>query len=186
MSILDFFRSKRIILDPAIFPIIIEKLALKLETIREEFVGGFFYALKGEGITVTDISPTLQSGSELDSALKGFQLTCVVGFAMKKYINLHSQLSFDQGLKQRLYDNNARVEYYNERYLDCQGNIDCLSSFLSDDIYRIWGSPDPEHVFKGGLSNMAPTFMILCQAATARLCGDGWTEKDLKSKLHFV
>ncbi len=187
MGILDFIRQKRIILDPSIFPNIVEKLALKLETIREEFVFGGISGLKGEGASTTNISPTLESGSELDSALKGFQLTCVVGFAMKNYINLHNQLLFDQALTQRLYDNDhARIEYYNERYLDCQGNIDCLSSCLSDDIYRIWGNPEPTHEFKGALRNMAPSFMILSQAATARICGDPWTEKNLKSKLHIV
>ncbi|MBW1741705.1 MAG: hypothetical protein JRJ42_11355 [Deltaproteobacteria bacterium] len=167
------------------FPIIVEKLAAELEAMREQFVFGAVSGLKSEGAPVSNISPILEKGSELDSALKAFQLTCVVGFAWN-YIQFSDQLEFDQAITQRLDDTDgARVKEYRERYLDCEGEIDSLCARIAEDVHRIWGRPEPSYKFKRALSNAAAPLGIVSQAAMARICGDSRTEKKLKSKLRI-
>lgn len=185
MGILDLFRSNSPTLNRARFPLVVEKLAAELESIREQFVFGGISGLKSEGAPVTHISPMLERGTALDSALKAFQLTCVVGFAWN-YIQLEDQLKFNQELTQRLDDGDAAlVKEYRERYLDCQGDIDSICAHLAEDVHRIWGNPEPSRKFKGALSNAAAPLGIVSQAATARICGDLKTEKKLKGKLRI-
>ena len=185
MGIFDLFRSKTPSLNHTSFPIIVEKLATELEAAREQFVFAGVSGLKSEGAPVTNISPMLEKGSELDSALKAFQLTCVVGFAWN-YIQFSDQLKFDQAVTQRLDDGDGpRVKDYRDRYLDCEGDIDTLCARLAEDVHRIWGRPETSYKFKRALSNAAAPLGIVSQAVTARICGDSRTEKKLKSKLRI-
>ena len=180
MGIMDFFRSKQIIIDRNKFSIIIEKIGRELESIREEFVFGAVSGLKSEGANVNGIQRNLEKGSELDSALKAFQLTSVVGFSWN-YILLTHQLDFDQRLTNHLdHGDTHRISEYRNRYLDCQGNIDCLSSNLADDVYRIWGNLEPALKYKQALKSAAVPLMIISQATVARVFGDSKTEKNLK------
>ncbi|MDP3919345.1 MAG: hypothetical protein Q8R76_00855 [Candidatus Omnitrophota bacterium] len=185
MGIFDLFRPKNPILNSASFPHIVEKLTVELEAIREQFVFGGISGLKSEGAPVKDISPLLEKGSELDSALKAFQLTCVIGFVWN-YVHFSDQLKFDQEVTQRIDDgDDIRVKEYRERYLDCEGNIDSLCANIAEDVYRIWGSPEPSQKFKKALINAAAPLGIVSQAAAARICGDLKTEKKLKRKLRI-
>lgn len=185
MGIFDLFHSKRPTLNNTSFPTIVEKLSTELEAIREQFVFGGVSGLKSEGAPVRNISPMLEKGSELDSVLKAFQLTCVVGFTWS-YIQFSDQFKFDQIVTQRLDDGDgARVKEYRERYLDCEGDIDRLCTCLAEDVYRIWGMPEPSYKFKRALSNAVAPLAIVSQAASARICGDSRTEKKLKSKLRI-
>jgi len=185
MGILNFFRPKNPILNNASFPDIIAKLSVELEAIREQFVFGGISGLKSEGAPVKDISPMLEKGSELDSALKAFQLTCVIGFAWN-YVHFNDQLKFDQEITQCLDEGDAiLVKEYRERYLDCEGDIDSLCANIAEDVHRIWGSPEPSQKFKKALINAAAPLGIVSQAATARICGDLKTEKKLKRNLRI-
>jgi len=185
MGIFDLFYSKNPILNIASFPHIVEKLSIELEAIREQFVFGGISGLKSEGAPVKNISPLLEKGSELDSALKAYQLTCVIGFAWN-YVDFGDQLKFDQELTQRLDDGDAiRVKQYRDRYLDCEGDIDSLCINIAEDVHRIWGNPEPSQRFKRALINAAAPLGVLSQAATARICGDFKTEKRLKRKLRI-
>ena len=117
--------------------------------------------------------------------MKAFQLICVVGFTWN-YIQFSDQLKFDEAVTQSLDDGDgARVKEYRERYLDCQGDIDSLSTLLAEDVHRIWGGPEPSYTFKRALSISAAPLAIVSQAAAARICGDPRTEKKLKSKLRI-
>lgn len=185
MGILDRLFSQRPRVDQSTFPALIPRLLLELESDREQFVFGGVSGLKSEGAPVSGISPILVKGSELDSALKGFQLTCIVGFGWN-YMDFSDQLPFDRALTKKLDDGDAaRVKHYRERYLNCQGNIDLLPTILAEDIHQIWGCPEPSHRFKNALANAAITLGIVSQATTARVFGDSKTERKLKSRLRI-
>jgi len=185
MGIFNLFFPKNPIINEACFPSIVGKLTIELEAIREQFVYGGVSGLKSEGAIVKDISPILEKGSMLDSALKGYQLTCIIGFAWN-YIHFRDQLKFDQKLTQCLDDGDStRINEYRERYLDCQGNVDCLCEKLADDVYVIWDRHESSQNFKKALTNAAVPLAILSQAITARIFGDLKTEKKLKRKLHI-
>ena len=159
------------------------KLASEYELIREQFVFACVSTLKSEGAPVGGISPLLRRGSELDAALKGFQLTNIMGFAWN-YIHFDDQLTFDSVLTERVASNDADMtQRYRERYLDCQGDIELLASSLAEDIHRIWGYPEPSDKFKRGLFNSAIALGIVSQATTASVFGDRKTERKLRSKL---
>lgn len=185
MGILNLFFQKNPTINKTSFPGIVGKLTIELEAIREQFVFGGISGLKSEGAPVNDISPILEKGSVLDSALKGYQLTCIIGFAWN-YIQFSDRLKFEQKLIQGLDDGDSiQMNEYRERYLDCQGDIDCLCEKLAEDVYAIWGGPVPSQNFKKALITSAAPLAIISQATTARICGDLKTEKKLKRKLRI-
>jgi hypothetical protein len=185
MGILDLLFGKRPEVSSSNFPVLIPKLSLELEVIREQFLFGWVTALKGEDAPISGISPILQKGSELDAALKAYQLTCIVGFAWN-YMAFGDRLPFDEALTQRLDDGDVNtIKSYREHYLDCQGNIELLSTSLAEDIYRMWGNPQPSFKFKRALGNAAITLGIISQATAARTFGDIKAERKLKSKLRI-
>ncbi len=163
----------------AIIPTLVSELLL----IREQFVYGTITTLKSEKAPVAGINPILETGSDLDAILKAYQLTCIVGFAWD-YMDYEDQIPFENQLITALDANDINIiHHYHERYLDCQGNINLLSSSLADDIHRCWGHPEPAVRFKGALCNMAITLGIISQATTASVIGDKNAEKKLKRKL---
>ena len=185
MSILDSLFGTRLQVNQSSFAVIIPKLASELEMIREQFVFGGVTTLKSEGAPVVGTSQMLEKGSELDSMLKGFQLTNIMGFAWN-YIQFADQLPFDRALTQHLDDGDGDLtNEYRERYLDCQGNIELIASSLAEDIHKIWGRPEPSNKFKRALSNAAITLGIVSQATTASVFGDTKTERKLKSRLRI-
>ena len=185
MGILDGRFGKKPQVNKAAFATVVPRLVSELELEREQFVFGGVTALKSEGAPIADISPMLDRGSELDAALKGFQLTNIMGFAWS-YIEFEDQLLFDRKLTAAVESNDGDIlNRYRERYLDCQGIIDLLSSFLAEDIHRIWGSPEPGAKFKRALGNAAITLGILSQATTASLFGDTKAERKLKRRLRI-
>jgi hypothetical protein len=171
--------------DRASLELLLPRLVSELKLVREQFVFGGVTALKSEGAQVSGISPMLQDGSELDSALKGFQLTNIMGFSWN-YMEFADQLPFDKRLTDSMDCDDAQViARYRERYLDCQGDIEALSSALAEDIHRIWGYPEPAMKFRRGLANAAVTLGIVSQATTANAFGDTKTERKLKSRLRL-
>ena len=185
MGILDGLFGKKSQVTKAFFAFVVPRLISELELLREQFVFGCVTALKSEGAPVAGIPPLLEKGSELDAALKGFQLTIIMGFAWN-YMKFEDQLPFDRVVTAEVDSNDKDItSRYRERYLDCQGNIDLLSSFLAEDIHRIWGHPEPATKFKRGLGNAGITLGIVSQATTANVFGDTKTERKLKSRLRI-
>jgi hypothetical protein len=165
------------------FPDVIPKLVSKLEFEREQFLFGSLHALQKKDAPPIGISNQLEGGSNLDSALKGFQLTCVMGFAWD-YIDFDDQLLFDRQLTEAIKNNDRDLtSRYRKRYLDCKGNVRRRASFLAEDIHVIWEEPAPEDHFRGVLSSKGLKFGIICQATVANVFGDSKTEKLLKSEL---
>jgi len=185
MGIIDVLFGKKPHVNRATLAAVVRKLVSELDLVREQFVFASVTALKSEGTPVPGISPMLDNGSELAGALKGFQLTNIMGFAWN-YMKSEDQLPFDRQLTATIDSNDKDItSRYRERYLDCQGNIDLLSSFLAEDIHRIWGRPEPAAKFKRALGNAAITLGIVSQAMTANVFGDTKTERQLKSRLRI-
>jgi len=100
MNPLGWFCNKWKYFIPTDLPAVVERLSKKLQALREEFFFGIISALKSENIDIPKISPLLEEGSEIDSALKGFQLTCIVGFASKEgYVPLKDFFIFEDNLR---------------------------------------------------------------------------------------
>jgi hypothetical protein len=183
MGILDGLFGKRPRVDRAAFQTVVPRLVSELELVRKQFVFGSVTALESEGAPIAGISPMLDKGSELDAALKGFQLTDIMGFAWN-YMEFEDQLPFDRQLTAAVESNDRDMtSRYRDRYLDCQGEIDLLSTFLAEDIHRIWGCPEPSAKFKAALGKAAITLGIVSQVATANVFGDTKTERKLKNRL---
>ena len=122
MGIFSFFRpkSQKSLVDATL---VIPKMNREFRALREQFLFGFISVMKSEGVHLPDISPLLQDGSELDSVLKGFQLTSILGFAYR-YLESKDRLGFEKQLYGVMaQDDTARTHAYNEKYLDCSGTI---------------------------------------------------------------
>ncbi len=184
MGFLDLFNRKPT-LERAMFSSAIDTLVTQFEALREQFVFGVISGMKSEGVQIPGVSQTLERESDVDSILIALQFVCVVGFAWD-YIKFDDRLSFDRELAQRIITGNEiKVEEYRERYLECQGNIECLQQILAEDIYIIWGKPEPARGIRKALSNSVEILGILSQAETARVCGDERTERKLKKLLYL-
>ncbi len=171
------------------FPQLIEKLKRELRALREQWWFANLSALKSEGVEYEDVSWILEDGSVLDSALKGFQLACVVGFAstQQEYFAFEDILEFAHQLKRAISPLNLSLTTkYTERYLDCAGDIDCLADLLIDDVLGLIGDPVSAPPTRLGWIASVPPFGITSQAATASVFGDQRTEKELKSLLKIV
>jgi len=167
-------------LNAAQIPAIVEDLARRLETSREEFVFAMLSSLKSEGRDMPHIPKLLQPGTEVDSALRAFQLTVVVGFCWK-HIDRPPCEAFDEALTQQMNNRNLDViSRFRETYLDCAGEVSRLTRQAAADVYRIWGSPEPSRKILIGLEAATHVLAILSQAHAAAALGDTTTERDLR------
>ena len=122
---------------------------------------------------------------ELTSILLGFQLTCTIGFIFKQgyHKNVGEVMNFENRIIVDSFANNNaainRCKLYKEKYLDCQGNIDCIESIVTEDILKslnLANKPDYINNIKG----MIHPFGIWSQAALAECFGDLKTSIKLK------
>lgn len=161
-------------------PEIVAQIDRRLEATREQFVFAALSSLKGEGLEVPGIPKLLEEGTEVDSALRGFQLTTVVGFCWK-YMDRVLCEPFDDALTRRMNSGGLEtISRFRERYLDCEGNIERLSRHLAEDIHRLWGAPEPTRKVIKGLEAGAHVLAVLSQAGAAAALGDLATERKLK------
>jgi hypothetical protein len=89
----------------------------------------------------------LEDSSELDSALKGFQLSCILGFALKESnLSLYDASQAEAHLKSLMAQRDEDVcSSYQERYLDCQGAMCSALKRLSLRISSgFWGGRHPK------------------------------------------
>jgi len=167
------------------FPATIHKLAKSFETSREEYILGSTLQLKREGVDVSvprEISP----GSELEDALKGFELTSMIGIAWEYIESIEDQLEFDSALSQYINaEKGTRAWNFREKYTDCQGNMDELAKTLSIDVHKSIGSPRPEDEFKAQFQGGAYILIGLCQADTYSACGDTKMEQKVRAKIRM-
>ena len=166
-----FSRKKYIEKDD--FATVIDNLSRSFEALREDYIFGSLSQLKREGIDVSRLARDIVPGSELEDALKGFQITSMIGIAWNYICDMRDQLDFDRLLSSHLgAEEGSRAWQSREKYTDCQGHIDALSRSLSVDIHRAMGSPEPRSEvliqFQGG----GKLLIGLCQMATYTVCGD--------------
>ena len=187
MSLSSWFRSSKRTVSAASLPPLLEKLHRELHALREQFLFGAISGLKSEGVELVGVSPMLEDGSELDSALKGFQLSCILGFALKEgYLSLYDASQAEAHLKSLMAQRDEDVcSSYQERYLDCQGDVERLETALAEDIIRLLGGPSPKSRVLNALRTAASPFAILSPAATAGVFGDQRAEKKLKGLLRL-
>jgi hypothetical protein len=187
MSLFGWFRGMKRTVSAAGLPPLLEKLHRELHALRKQFLFGAISRLKSEGIELVGVSPMLEDSSELDSALQGFQLSCILGFALKEgYLGLHNASQAEAYLKSLMAQRDGSVcSSYQERYLDCQGDVQCLETALAEDIIRLLGGPSPKSRVLNALRSAASPLAILSQAATAGVFGDQRAEKKLKGLLRL-
>ena len=179
MGISDWFKSKPRVERDQIATLAAE-LDRRLRVTREQFLFSVVSTIEGEGGDVAEQPKQLQSGTEIDAALCGFQLTNVTGFAWS-YMDRSLCEDFDAALTKRLENGQAEfMSQYRERYLDCEGNIDNLNKQLATDIHQIWGKPEPTQRFLAALTVGAKLLGVLSQASVARAVGDEKTETKLR------
>ncbi|MEA3222086.1 MAG: hypothetical protein U9P49_02820 [Thermodesulfobacteriota bacterium] len=166
------------------FEAIIHKLAKSLEASREEYILGSLTQLKREGVDVSNVPREISQGSELEDALKGFELTCIMGIAWNYVKSIEDQLLFDNVLCTHINaEKGSRAWNFRERYTDCQGNMDALTTALSIDVHKAIGSPMPENEYKLQFKGGAYILVGICQADTYSVCGDTKMEKKVRAKI---
>ena len=185
MGILSWFTS-RPPAKPSDFPSLAELLNRELRSLREQWFFGMLSAFKAEGFDISGIDATLPEGSESGSALKGYQMTSITGFAMKQgYISTPDSLPFGELLLKAIAPHDLENTIaYNERYLDCTDDVDSLRYALLEDLVRILWAKNVTHHIWGTIRRVSPSLAIMSQAATAYAFSDPKTGRKLKRLLH--
>jgi len=179
--------NRKFIISPKDFPIIAKKISNELRSLREKWFFSLISEMEKESTVFEIISPILVEGSNIDTALKGFQLTCIMGFCMKRnYIKFGKSAPFETELKKSMTkDDYSKCELYQERYLDCQGDIKCLENKLTADILKLLEYISEVVSFDYIIKRSVPPFAILSQVVTAISFGDEKTANELKKLLRF-
>ncbi len=166
------------------FEAIIHKLAKSFEASREEYILGSLLQLKREGVDVSGVSREISLGSELEDALKGFQLTSMIGIAWEYIEGIKDQLSFESALSKYINaEKSTRAWKFREKYTDCQGNMNAFTTALSIDVHKAIGSPMPEDEYKLQFKGGAYILVGICQTDTYSICGDTKMEKKVRAKM---
>jgi len=180
---MGIFHKRKYIQNEA-FVGVISSISRSLEALREEYMFGSLSQLKREGVDVSRISRNVAPGSELEDALKGFQLTSMIRIAWDYIKDPRDQLDFDRRLSSHLgAREGSRTCNYREKYIDCQGNIDALSKSLAVDVHRLIGSPEPLNEFLIQFQAGAQILAALSQAETYIACGDDGMARALNKRI---
>lgn len=175
---------KRIYVERVSFSLIITNLERAFESLREMYVFGSLSQLRSEGVDTSGIPSGIPPGSELEDALKGYQLTCMMGTAWDYIREWRDQLEFERMLSGSLKaEEGSRAWCFRERYVDCQGDIDALARALSVDVYRAIGSPEPRAEFLIQFQGGAVLLGGHCQVETHRACGDDRMAMSLERRI---
>jgi len=161
-------------------PELIIEIDRRLEVEREQFTFAARSSLKSEGFDISRIPPVLEVGSELDSILRGYQLAAVVGFVSALYLEGSLPVFFESALTDRI--DNGRLQIitqFRDAYVQCDGDSERASRSLAEEVYRVWGGPEPRDRILKGLAAGAAAFMIMSHARTAGVFGDAKMERKL-------
>ena len=131
---------------------------------------------------------------EVIDALYGYQITCLVGFCVEeKLIKREDLLIFRKEILKTIkkksimntISNTKLIEDYNQRYLDCWGDIPCLNKKFYEDIMKIYKVPndkDKIHEIIGFLEDTSVSFALQTQTNTANVFGDKVLQKKLAKR----
>ena len=179
----NFFKKKTATVDQ--FPDIILKLLEKLDSSQEASIGSIKRGLEDMEID-WEFDP-YKIDTKIIDALYAYQITCIVGFAsQEKLINFEDILTFKKTLLEAIkiknsQENTKKIETYNKRYLECKGNISCLSKKFYEDIVEIYKvSKDKKtHEVIGMIEDSSIALAYQCQIDTAMCFGDKKLENQL-------
>ena len=123
----NFFKKK--IANEDQFPEIVEKLLVLLNKAQETAIGSIWRGL--EGMNINWKFDPLKMNPKVIDALYGYQITCLVGFSsQEKLIKSLDILKFRKELLKQIESTTEQstkiIKEYNQRYLDCWGDIPCL------------------------------------------------------------
>lgn len=165
------------------FPAVVNALASSFALLREEYFLGSMMQLKREGIDVLALSRDIVPGSELEDALKGFQLMSMAGVAREYIKDARAKDDFNIMLSSQLEaQHGSRAWNYRERYVDFQGNMDALCPALAADIHRALDYPEPRQEFIIQFQGGARILIGLCQEAACKVCGDNRRAQELRKQ----
>jgi hypothetical protein len=166
------------------FAAVINALILDFETTREEYVFGSFSTLKREGADVSETSHEIISNGELENILRGFQLTAVIGIAWEQIKNIKDMQEFGEMLTNQMKaEKGTQANTYRDKYIKCQGDMDCLAKALSDDINRIMGLNLSEKQLLNSFHSGAYYFIGVCQMNTYARCGNKKMADEVRKKI---
>jgi hypothetical protein len=160
------------------FPEIIDKLLERLNGAQEAAIGSILRGIK-EIDPKTKINPTTVNPKIIDT-LYGYQITCVIGFlSTEKLIAFMDNLEFKDVLLEKIESSTEiksnEIEFYNKKYLDCWGEIECLKKTFSKDIIELYKIPlKDKNIDKliGMLGDTAVSVAYQSQMDGAMACGD--------------
>lgn len=161
------------------FQSVIKRLSVALEALREEYIFGSLSQLKKEGVDVARISREIETKSELEEILIGFQLTCIIGIAWNYIRDVREEINFNKIItKIHNAEEGTRAWNYRQKYVDCRGDMALLSKYLSEDVHRAIGYPQPREEFIIQFQGGATPLIALSQIETCLAFGD---EKEANS-----
>jgi len=162
---------------------LVPQLITDLKALREQYLFETVTTLNSLSDHINYIDRILKDGSKVDSLLKGYHLTMIIGFSMN-YLKSHSIIPFEIALVNEMdCDDKNIANEYREKFLNCQGEVECLSFSFAEYLHSLWYYPVPKDKFINALANGAVVLGIMSQALTAKAFGDEKTEKKLKKKL---
>jgi len=180
------FKKKTVTADK--FPEIVEKLLVSIDSSQEQVIGGIRRILETMNLNwkfdLENFSPNV-----ID-ALYGYQITCLVGFCVEEnLIKIEDLLIFKKQILKTIEKNTILstklIETYNERYLDCQGDISCLNKKFYEDMMEIYKVPNDKekiHEIIGMFEDASVSLALQTQADTANTFGDKNLEKKLTKR----
>jgi hypothetical protein len=185
MGLFDFLKNKRKIANINQFPEIVEKLLVLLNKAQETAIGTIWRGL--ETMNINWKFDPLKTNPFVIDALYGYQITCLVGFSsQEKLIKSPDILKFRKELLKQIESTTEQstkiIKEYNQRYLDCWGDIPCLNKKFSEDMIELYKVPDNKnevHEVREMLEDTSVVLALQTQVDTAFVFGNKSLEKQL-------
>ncbi len=185
MGLFDFLKNKRKIANINQFPEIVEKLLVLLNKAQETAIGTIWRGL--ETMNINWKFDPLKTNPFVIDVLYGYQITCLVGFSsQEKLIKSPDILKFRKELLKQIESTTEQstkiIKEYNQRYLDCWGDIPCLKKKFSEDMIELYKVPDNKnevHEVREMLEDTSVVLALQTQVDTAFVFGNKSLEKQL-------
>ena len=146
---------------------------------------------------VNNISSEDKFGSQtffsmpLYEAIYGYQITCLIGFSSQEgLISIMDNLELKEKVLNEISNNSGysidSIEEYNQSFLECVGNIECLNDKFSDLIFEICSidkNSNNSRKLDTFFKKLSTTVAIETQKNTALAFGEKNLSKDLNKVL---
>ena len=130
-------------------------------------------------------------GMPLYEAIYGYQITCLIGFSSQEgLISIMDNLELQEKVLIEISNNSGysidSIEEYNQSFLECVGNIECLNDKFSDLIFEICSidkNSNNSRKLDTFFKKLSTTVAIETQKNTALAFGEKNLSKDLNKVL---